>query len=99
MPRNLNKLAEALNLEKLPENDREEILKKVDERLNEVLISVLVSNISDEDAVKIQNALHEGVDLEETVAQIAVRVPGLADKIEHAISEEILRLRTVLGVK
>lgn len=97
MPRNPNKLAEALNLEKIPESDREAILKKVDERLNEVLIAVLVSNISDEEASKIQNALHEGRDIEETVAEISRKIPGLADKIERAISEEILRLRKVLN--
>ena len=97
MPRNKNQLSEALGLENLPEAERTEILAKVDRRLEEVLIAVLVANISDEDALKIQKALREeGADLEEIVAQIASRVPGLAIKIENAIEEEIMRLRVVL---
>ena len=92
-----NDLAKALNLENLPEGEREEILAKVNKRLEEVLIGVLIANISDDDAQKIQKALHEqNTDLEEVVAEISAGVPNLAAKIERAIEEEILRLRAVL---
>ena len=96
MPRSKDKLAQALNIGNLPAPDREEILKKVDERLNKVLIGVLVSNITEEDAGKIMSEMNGGGDLEEAVAQISARIPGLAGKIERAISEEILRLKAVL---
>ena len=97
MPLNNDKLTKALSLQNLPAGEREEILKKVDERLNTVLIGVLVANITDEDAIKIQNALHnEKTDLEEIVAEISMRIPGLAAKIEMAIEEEIVRLKEVL---
>ena len=92
-----NDLAKALNLENLPEGEREEILAKVNKRLEEVLIGVLIANISDDDAQKIQKALHEqNTDLEEVVAEISAGVPNLASKIERAIEEEIMRLRAVL---
>ncbi|OGF95547.1 hypothetical protein A2Y47_00760 [Candidatus Giovannonibacteria bacterium RIFCSPLOWO2_12_43_8] len=92
-----NDLAKALNLENLPEGEREEILAKVNKRLEEVLIGVLIANISDDDAQKIQKALHEqNTDLEEVVAEISAGVPNLAAKIERAIEEEIMRLRAVL---
>lgn len=97
MPRNKNELAKALNLENLPEAEKAEILARVNKRLEEVLIGVLVANISDEDAEKIQKALHEeSADLEEVVAEISAGVPNLAAKIERAIEEEIMRLRAVL---
>lgn len=97
MPRNKDELAKALNLENLPEGERAEILTRVNKRLEEVLIGVLVANITDEEAEKIQKALHEeGADLEEVVAEISAGVPNLASKIERAIEEEILRLSLVL---
>ena len=97
MPRSKNGLAKALNLENLPEAEREEILAKVNKRLEEVLIGVLVANISDEDAGTIQKALHEqNTDLEEVVAEISAGVPNLAVKIERAVEEEVIRLRAVL---
>ncbi|OGF52156.1 hypothetical protein A3I27_04065 [Candidatus Giovannonibacteria bacterium RIFCSPLOWO2_02_FULL_43_11b] len=97
MPHNKNDLAKALNLENLTEGERAEILAKVDKRLEEVLIAVLVANITDDDAQKIQKALHEeGADLEEVVAEISARIPNLATKIERAVEEEIMRLRAVL---
>jgi len=66
MSRSKNELSKALGLENFPEEEREEILAKVNKRLEEVLIGVLVANISDDDAQKIQKALHEeGADLEE----------------------------------
>ena len=92
-----SELEKALGLENLPEGEREEILAKVDKRLEEVLIGVLIANISDDDAEKIQKALHEqNTDLEEVVAEISAGVPNLASKIERAIEEEIMRLRAVL---
>ncbi len=97
MPKKKNELEKALGLENLPEGEREEILAKVNKRLEEVLIGVLVANISDEDAEKIQKALHEeGADLEEIVAEISAGVPNLASKIERAVEEEIMRLKVVL---
>lgn len=96
MPKDKNKLAIALGIKNLPEKDREEILARVDRRLQEVLIATLIKSISEEDALKIQIALNEGGDLEEVVAQIAAGVPGLAIKIENAIEEEIIRLYAVL---
>src|SRR3989338_2352364 len=97
MPRSKNELSKALGLENLPEGERREILAKVNKRLEEVLIGVLVANISDEDAQKIQKALHEqNTDLEEIVAEISASIPNLASKIERAIEEEISRLKAVL---
>ena len=97
MSRSKNELSKALGLENLPEEEREEILAKVNKRLEEVLIGVLVANISDDDAQKIQKALHEeGADLEEVVAEISAGVPNLALKIERAVEEEISRLKAVL---
>ncbi len=98
MLHNKNQLIEALNLEKLSESDREEILAKVDKRLEEVLAAVLVANISDEEAKKIHDVMKEKGDLEEVVAQIASRVPGLSVKIEQAITREILIIKTALGL-
>ena len=96
MPHNDEKLIEALNLKNVPEAERDEILKKVNERLNSVLISVLISNIFEEEAARIHKAMEGEGDLEEIVAEISARIPGLADKIERGITEEIMRLREVL---
>ena len=99
MKKEINKLIEFLKIEKLPAKEREEILEKAEKRLNQVLINVIVENISDEDAIKIKKAM-DGSDLrniEEITAEITSKVPGLANKIEIAITEEMARFRTALN--
>ncbi|SRR3989338_3223653 len=99
MKKEINKLIEFLKIEKLPAKEQEEILEKAEKRLNQVLINVIVENISDEDAIEIKKAMG-GDDLsniEEAAARVTSKVPGLANKIEIAITEEMARLRTALN--
>lgn len=89
-------LIEALGIMDLPAAEQKEILEKVDKRLEDVLLRVVVENLSDEEAKKAREVLSAGVNIEDEIAEITAGVPGLAEKMERAVAEEIDRLRKVL---
>lgn len=89
-------LIETLGIGLLPEADRAAILQKVERRLEEVIMRVLVENLSGDEARKMSGILNEGKDIEEKMAEIAAGVPRLAEKMEDAVTDEIERLRAVL---
>ena len=89
-------LIEALGIASLPETEQAAILQKIDRRLEEVVMRVLVENLSDDEAREMQDVLKQGSDLEDAIAKLALGVPRLAEKIEFAVGQEIEKLRTVL---
>lgn len=89
----LKNLVETLGIEKLPAGEQEEILAKVDKRLEDVLLRAVLENISDEEAKDLRLILEKGEDIEEEVMKIASRVPMFAQKMELAVAEEIGRLK------
>ncbi len=94
----LNSLIKTLGIEKLPPQEQEEILAKVDERLEAVLLRVILESVSDEEAKELRLILERGENIEEKVAEITSRVPMLAQKMEAAVAEEIDRLKKVIQV-
>lgn len=90
-------LIEALGIINLPPAEQKEILEKVDKRLEDVILRVVAENLSDEDAKKAREILSAGVDIENEIAEITAGVPGLAEKMERAVAEEIDRLKKVLA--
>lgn len=90
-------LIEALGLMDLPPAEQKEILEKVDKRLEDVLLRVVVENLSDEEVKRAREVLERGVDIEDEIAEITSGVPMLAEKMERAVAEEIDRLRKVLS--
>ncbi|GEM_PF-3395653 len=88
---------QALGIASLPEAEQAAILEKANQRLEQVVIRVLVENLSDQEAREMQTVLKEGKNLEDAIAQIALGVPQLAGKIEYAVRQEIERLRAVLN--
>lgn len=96
MNQNSQAMIQALGLEKLPESEQKEILEKVDRRLEDVVLRVVVENLSDEEAKKVREILAGGKKIEDELTKITAGVPALAEKIERAVAEEIDRLRKVL---
>lgn len=89
-------LVETLNIALLPETEQAAILEKVERRLEEVILRVLVENLSGDEVKEVRDILKEGKDIEEKMTEIAAGVPRLAEKMEDAVTDEIERLRTVL---
>lgn len=89
-------LIQALGIENEPQEARMKILAKVDKRLQEVILETLVEKLSESDARELREALALEGNLEEKVARITARIPGIADKLEQAITKEISRIRTAL---
>ena len=94
----LKNLIKTLGIEKLPAEEQREILAKVDERLEDVLLRVILESVSDEEAKELRLVLEKGENIEEKVAEITSRVPMLAQKMEAAVAEEIDRLAKVIQV-
>ena len=95
---NSKDLIKTLGIEKLPAEEQREILAKVDERLEDVLLRVILESVSDEEAKELRLVLEKGENIEEKVAEITSRVPMLAQKMEAAVAEEIDRLAKVIQV-
>lgn len=93
---NLNNLIKTLGIENLSPQEQEDILVKVDERLEQVLLRVILESVSDEEAKELRLILEKGENIEEKVAEITSRVPLLAQKMEVAVAEEIDRLKKVI---
>ena len=91
-------LIKTLGIENLSSQEQEEILTKVNERLEDVLLRVVLENVSDEEAKELRFVLEKSEDIEEKVAEITSRVPMLAQKMEAAVAEEIDRLKKVIQV-
>lgn len=90
-------LIKILNIEKLSPQEQEEILDKVDKRLEDVLLRVILESVSDEEAKELGLIFERGENnIEEKVAEITSRVPMLAQKMETAVAEEINRLKKVI---
>lgn len=92
----LKDLIKTLGIENLSSPEQEEILAKVDERLEDVLLRVILENASDEEAKELRLILEKGENIEEKVAGITARVPMLAEKMEMAVVEEMGRLKKVI---
>jgi hypothetical protein len=91
-------LIKTFGIENLSSQEQEEILAKVDERLEDVLLRVILESVSDEEAKELRLILEKGENIEEKVAEITSRVPMLAQKMEAAVAEEIGRLKKVIQV-
>ncbi len=89
-------LIQTLGIGSLPEAEQRAILEKVDRRLEQVVMRVLVENCSDDEARDMQDILKQEKNLEDAIAEIALGVPRLAEKIEFAVAQEIGKLQTVL---
>lgn len=89
-------LIDALGIASLPEAEQAAILERVNRRLEEVTMRVLVENLSEDEVEEMRDILKEGEDIEDRVAKIALGIPRLAEKVEYAVMEEIDRLRAVL---
>lgn len=86
-------LIKTLGIEKLSQKEQEEILAKVDGRLEDVLLRVILESVSDEEAKELRFILEKGGNIEERVTEITSYVPMLAQKMEIAVAEEIRRLK------
>lgn len=90
-------MIDALEISRLPAQEQEEILAKVDKRLEDVVIRILIENLSDEEAKRMREILEKGDNIENEIAQITAGVPALAEKIENEVALEIDRLKKVLS--
>ncbi len=98
MAENSSKLIQALGIGQASPEEQQDIIEKVDKRLQEVVMETLVGNLSEADVKKLREMLaRPEATLEGEVAKMAAYIPGLAEKIEKALQEEIGRLRAVLA--
>ena len=88
-----------MGIDNLPKAEQDEILAKVNRRLEEVVLRVFAQNLSESEVKKVAETLKKGEDIGEKIALISADIPLLAQKLEAAIGEEIERLKTVLKNK
>jgi len=92
------KLLKDLNLENLSQRQRQEVLQKITAFFNEVIMSVMLKRLSEDQfedfkqAVKIADPQAQ----EAAIAKIAMQVPGLWEDINERIEQEYRIMKTVM---
>lgn len=96
MVKDLQPLEEALGISHLDEKTRKETLEKINARLENVVLRTFIENLSEEEAENFREALASGTNVEEEATLLAERIPSLAQKMEHAVTEEIEKIKSAL---
>lgn len=96
MKPDLKNLIKTLGIEKLPQDEQEKLLEKINQRLEEVVLGVVIESLSEDEAKKMRGVISGG-NVEEEVTKITSKLPMLAEKIEYAITRELERLQKLFA--
>lgn len=94
-----NQIFQDLRLENLSPQKKKEVLAKIQERFNYIILETLLANLNDEDLTKFKKSLQDEGLSSEPVAQIASQTPNLAEKIEQRLKQEYQYILKDAGVK
>lgn len=86
-------ILEELGIAGLSENDEKEVVEKLLDHFNKVIIETAVLSLNEKEIADFRAAL-EAKNPEEEISAITAKIPGLADKIEEAVRNEFLVLKT-----
>lgn len=81
-----------LGIKNLNDKDAAEVLDALLDHFHKVIIETVILNLSEREIEKFKSALL-GKNLEEEIMAITAGIPGLAQKIEAAVENEITILR------
>ena len=94
---NLDPLFKELGLEKLAPEERKEVEERMTNHFTKVILETVIISLSEEQAKEFKATIEEsGEDLEARIVAITARIPGLAQKIDTAVKDEILVLKTAM---
>lgn len=83
-----------VNFENLSENDKDEIVSNMMDHLHKVIIETVIVNLSPEQLAELKQVIDlDGPEMEEKIGELTSVVPGLAEKIESAVSHELTVLK------
>ena len=90
------KLCQELSLGNLSTAKKEEVYNKVMDHFSQVIVTTLISHLSEDQFERFKKALN-AKDVEAEVAVLAAEIPGLADAIESRIDEEYRLMKVVMA--
>ncbi|MBI1974956.1 MAG: hypothetical protein HYS57_01190 [Parcubacteria group bacterium] len=93
---NIQSLTQALGIQNAPTETQEKILAMAQKRLEEVVLKVLVANVPNEKVADVREWVATGADIERKVAELTLKIPGLAAKLDDAVAREIECMKDAL---
>lgn len=90
----LDALLSEIGVKGLLEPEKSEVAAKMLEHFDRLILETVVDNLSDEQIAEFNQALDlVSPQMEQKIIAITSRVPGLAQKIESAVQQEIIVLK------
>ena len=83
----------AIGAKNLSEKEKTETMEQVLDHFSKIITDASVAELDDEQIKEFNSALNDP-DAEEKIANITTHVPGLMKKIEDAVEQEFLSLRS-----
>lgn len=91
----IDALLNEIGVKDLPESEKAEVIAKMLEHFDKLILETVVENLSDEQIGEFNQALDlASPGMEQEIIAITARVPGLAQKIEAAVRQEIIVLKS-----
>ncbi len=88
-----------LNLDNLPEQEKQKALVMLSERYQNVVLDTMIMMATPEQKLQIQEALKDPKTAEEKITRITAEIPGFAEALEDAFLKEHEFLKTVMSRK
>ena len=83
-------ILEYLGLGSLPDEQKQQVLEGIQNHFSELVVETLSDNLTAEQAADLEKTLTEHPKkMQERVREIASRIPGLYDKIQLAVRQEL----------
>jgi hypothetical protein len=93
---NFDAVFKELGLNNLSPEEKQEVQTEMMKHFNDIILQTVVDNLSDSQIAEFQEALQEtdAALMQEKIADITSRVPGLNSKIELAVQQELAHLKS-----
>lgn len=92
----INTLLKDLNLDKLPEEEKEEVVKRITSIAEHRILQTILLTAKEEDVKKVEGEIDDASNPEEVYLALADKIEGLDAKISDTLSELYINLKESL---
>ncbi len=92
----INTLLKDLNLDKLPEEEKEEVVKRITSIAEHRILQTILLTAKEEDVKEVEKEIDDASDPEEVYLALADKIDGLDVKISNTLSELYINLKESL---
>ncbi len=83
-----------LGIKNLSEEEKPVLIDEILNHFDRIIIDTIIAELNEEQIKEFSDALDDKTNMEEKISKITVSVPGLMAKVEDAVEQEFLNLRS-----